>query len=141
MSILIANDQKIDNLLASYQATEQIIHEGSDQHLDIILELQGSIKKLIQLSFDVNEVIESSFNSLTEDEARIIVVKLTQGLGFASQFSNFLRRLHPTIGIGIESLRRELNLETQQMHEFVQDLIKYKINQPDAIRELLTDLQ
>ncbi len=141
MSTVFANDQKIDSLLASYQAAEHIVHEGSDEHLDLILELQDSIKKLLQLSIDVNEVLESSFNALTEEEARDIVIKLTQGLGSARQFANFLRRLHPSIGVGIESLRKELYLETKQIHEFVQDIIKYKINQPDELRELLQDIQ
>ncbi len=136
MSTLFANDQKIDNLIASYQATEQMIQEGSDEHLDLILELQNNIKKLLQVSPDVNDVLESTFNSITESEARNIVIKLTQGLGFARQFEAFLKRLHPSIGTGIESLRKDLYVETKQLHEFVQDLIKYKINQHDDIREL-----
>lgn len=140
MGVLVPKDQKIDNLLASYRAAEQSVQEGSDEHLDLILELQSSIKKLIKVSVDVNEQIESSFNSLTEAESRNIVIKLTQALGYARQFGHFLNGLHPTLAVGIESLRNELYLETKQIHEFVQDLIKYKINQPNELRELLQDI-
>lgn len=141
MNNLVLDERKIDNLVSSYRDTEQLIYEGSDEHLDIILELQNSIYKLIKLSGEVNEELEKSFNTLSEEQAKIVVIKLSSGLRSAKQVITLLRNIHPSISDGIKSCRKELYLETKQIDEFVQDLIKYKINNPQDLKDLLNGIK
>jgi hypothetical protein len=141
MSNLVLDEKKIDTLVSSYQDTEKLIYAGSDEHLDLILDLQNSIKKLVKLSIDVNEELEKSFNDLTEEQAKTVVIKLTSGLRNAKQLITVLRNLHPSLSDGIKSCRKELYLETKQIDEFVQDLIKYKINNPQELKDLLNEIK
>lgn len=141
MSNLVLDETKIDNLVSSYQDTEQFIVEGSDEHLDIILGLQKNIKELIKLTVDVNDELEAKFNILDEDNAKSVVIKLSSGLRSAKQIITILRRLHPSISEGIKSLRKELYVETKQLEEYVEDLIKYKINDPKELKEILNGIK
>ncbi len=141
MGSLVLDERKIDRLVSSYQDAEQLIYEGSDQHLDMILNLQDKLKKLIKLNVEVNEELEKSFNSFDGEQAKKIVIKLTFGLRIAKQLITALRSLPSSISEGIKSLRKELHLETKQLDEFVQDLIKYKINNPQELKDLLNGIK
>lgn len=137
MNNLLLDEKKIDKLVSSYQDTEQLIHEGSDEHLDIILEIQNSLKTLIKLSVDVNEELEKAFNYLNSEKAKDVVIKLSVGLRNAKQLIVALRNTHPSIFKGIKSSCQDLSLETKQIDEFVQDLIKYKITDPVELKKVV----
>lgn len=136
MRAAILDERKIDKLVMSYKDAEQIISEGSDQHLDIILRIQKSVKKVIELSIVVNEELESTFNTMNEENAKTTVLKLSLGLRMAKQLITVLR-MHPLISEALKSSRKELYLETKQIDEFVQDIIKYKLNDTQDLKDLL----
>lgn len=136
MRAAILDERKIDKLVMSYKDAEQIISEGSDQHLDIILRIQKSVKKVIELSIVVNEELESTFNTMNEENAKTTVLKLSLGLRMAKQLITILR-MHPLISEALKSSRKELYLETKQIDEFVQDIIKYKLNDTQDLKDLL----
>jgi hypothetical protein len=141
MSSAVLDERKIDSLVSSYQDTERLIYAGSDEHLDIILTLQQSVKHLIKLSVAVNEELEATFNSMSQDQAKSIVIKLTGGLNTAKQLIAVLRNCHPSIADGIKSCRKELYLETKQIDEFVQDIIRYKIENPQELKDIMNEIK
>lgn len=141
MSVVVLDESKIDSLVSSYEKTEKLIFAGSDEHLDIILDIQSAIKELTDLSIEVSNDLEKSFNDLTQDQAKNIVLKLSFGLRNARLLIANLKKFHPLIFNGIKTCLKDLVLETNQIDEFVHDLMKYKINQPEEIKSLLNDIK
>ncbi len=135
MNSAVLSEKKIDTLLSSYEDTERMMI-GSDEHLDTILRIQESVRYMTKLTIDVNNAIEEGFNELDTDHARKIVIKLTSSIGSAHHFLSSLKSM-PHIYEGIKTAYRELYVETKDLGEFIQDLIKYKINDPSDLRELL----
>ncbi len=140
MSNIVLDENKIDTLLSSYHDTEELLIESSDEHLDIILILQKSIKELTQLTIDVNNELEKKFNSMDAETAKNVVIKLTVGLRLARHFHRFLKTFPPHISESIKACRKDLYVETKQVDEFLQDLINYKVNKPTEIMELLNGI-
>lgn len=141
MSHLVINENKIDTLVSSYRDTEQLVFAGSDKQLDLILNMQNSINKLVQLSKDVNEELETTFNSLDEEQAKTVVIKLSSALSTAKQLITLLKGLPHALSEGTKSCRKDLYLETKQIDEFLQDIIKYKINSPKELTDLLNEIK
>jgi hypothetical protein len=137
----IEGENKIDKLVSFYQDTKQLIYEVSDKQQNIISDLQNSIIKLTGLSFDVNEDLEKSFSYLSEDQAKNIIVKLSAGLKSARQLLALLSDIPPTITDRIKLFIKEFYLETKQINEFLQDLIKYKIHNPQEFKDLLNEVK
>lgn len=136
------DEKKIDTLVSSYQDAEQVVSEGSDEHLDIILDLQSALKKLSKLTADVNNDLEEKFNSIDQTSARKIVIKLTILLTAARQLSSYLKRaLSSSTYDGIKTSIQELYVETKQTDEFVKDIIKYKIEDTTELKELLNGIK
>jgi hypothetical protein len=136
MSSTTLVESKLDNLVSSYQDTEKILIEGSDEHLDLILNIQRSLKRMTTITLEVNNFLEAKFNSFTNEEAKICVVKLTGAINTSRQLMAFIRR-SPSIFLGVSSCLKDLSIEIKDMNEFIQDLIKYKLNQPIELIELL----
>lgn len=141
MSSLVLDEKKIDDLVSSYQYTENLVIAGSDEHLDQILNLQKALKSLIDLSVAVSSELESAFNSLNAEQSKNVVVKLSAGLGNAWKLIKSLKTLPKLYRQGIKSRFDELILETEQIEEFVQDLIKYKITDPEELKVLLASIK
>lgn len=140
MSNLVLDESKIDNLNASYEATEKTIIEGSDEHLDFLIDLQKDIKMLIAKTIEVNEMLEVSFNNMSEEEAKNMALKLTIGLNLARQFYRFLKSTPPIIYNGIKSCTTQLYLETKQVDEFLQDILRYKLRKTDELKDLFNEI-
>jgi phosphoribosylaminoimidazole-succinocarboxamide synthase len=140
MTAIKETSTKIDKLVSSCQEAEKIIIIGSDEHLDIILDTQSALKKIIKLSVIVNEALESSFNQLSVDEAKRIVIKLNEGLSASKQLINALINSHSSISNGVKTLIDDLQIENDGIDEFIQDLINYKINSPKELVELLKSI-
>jgi uncharacterized protein YpbB len=140
MSVVKETSVKIDNLVYSYREAERIVI-GSDEHLDIILDIQSALKKIIQLSIDVNEELENSFNQLELENSKSIVISLNTILYSSKQFIALLKDLHPAIYNGIQSLIYNLQTENEQIDEFIQDIINYRINTPVELIELLNSIE
>jgi S-adenosylmethionine synthetase len=141
MSHLVVDENKIDSLVSSYHDTEQLVFAGSDEQLDLILNMQNSINKLVKLSRDVSEELETAFNSLSEEQAKNVVIKLSSALSTAKQLITLLKNLPHALLEGTKSCRKDLYLETKQIDEFVQDIIKYKINSPKELTDLLKEIK
>lgn len=140
MANAVLDQKKIDSLVSCYQDTEKLI-VGSDEHLDIILSIQKSITQLTKLTQAVNNEIEEGFNSLPEEQAKEIVIKLTYGIRMAKQLIVSLRNTHPLIYEGIKSSYKELYIETKQLDEFIQDIIKYKLTNQDELLQVLKEIK
>ena len=123
----------------SYQEAERFI-VGSDEHLDIILETQRHIDGLTAASRAVNQELENSFNNINREQAITIVAKLEKGLYAAHHGHYLLKSLHPTIYSAIRTHFDKLYLETKQIEEFVEDLKRYKINEPSDLNDLLRSI-
>lgn len=136
MSNITLDGNKIEDLVSAYENSEELI-AGSGQHLDFILELQRDIKKLTKLTINVNDYLENEFNSLDEAKANAIVIRLIVGVRNAQRFYRSLKKMHPSLYEGIKSCTKDLYIETKQVDEFIQDIIKYKIQDTSELRTLL----
>ncbi len=143
MSTVVAFDEtKIDTLVSSYQDTEkQLIVIGSDEHLDIILSIQNTLKDLIKKSEAVSNQLELSFNSMNEEIAKSIVLKLSGGLRIAKQVIYILRNSPRPIKNGINTCLEQVTFETRQIDELVHDIIKYKLTKQDELQNLINEIK
>lgn len=141
MGNLLLSGSKIDELVSTYETTEQLLAEGTDQHLDLILVIQQAIVALTKLTIEVNDGLEAAFNTIDEQEARNAVIKLSVSLRLAKQLISLLKKTSAIIQSGIKNHLKDLIIETKQIDEFVQDLLRYKINKPHELTTLLAQIQ
>ena len=139
MDTITLNETKIDSLVSSYKEAEKIII-GSDEHLDIILHLQKTLDEIIKLSIDVNNGLDDVFNNLDKESAKNTVIKLSTGLQLSRHLIVSFKRTHPSILEGIKSRIKALHIENKQIDEFIQDIIRYRINEPVELYDLLKSL-
>jgi len=141
MSNAVLPTNKVDNFVSSFEVAEKnLIQIGSDDHLDVLLNLQNVIKDLTRLSIGVNEELDARFNHLDTDTSKNLVIKICQGLRIAKQFIVIMKS-HPAIYVGVKTSLKELHEETKQIDEFVQDIIKYKLSDQTELTELLKEIK
>jgi len=142
VSSITIDESKIDDLVSTYGDTEaQLMAVGSDEHLDMLIDIQRNVQKLTALTIAVNDEIESHFNLIDEANARNLVIKLTAGLRLARQVITILSNSPAFISEGLSSCKKDLYLETKQLDEFVSDLIRFKINSPGPLNDLLNAIK
>ncbi len=141
MSNAVLQTNKVDNFVSSFEVAEkELIQVGSDAYLDVILHFQKIIKELTILSVGVNDELEQGFNNMDAENSKTVVLKLIQGLRVAKQFI-VIMKAHPAIYAGVKSCLKELHIETKQIDEFLQDLVKYKLSNQTELVELLKGIK
>ena len=131
------NDKTIGVVLSSYQQTEQTLIEGSDEHLDLILEITNDLKQMTRLTADLVGEIEENFNSFNQNTAKDAVVKIFPCFGIANQIIGLLKKspLYPSLKTSLAAFIIELN----ELKEFVSDLSKYKVQDNKELIALFND--
>jgi hypothetical protein len=135
--IATLNDATVNKVISSYQHTEQTIREGSDAHLDLILDIKSDLLKMIEATKSVVTEIEEKFNGFTEDTAKDAVLKLLPCFRIAYQLIALLKR-----SMLYKSVKKEIglfNLELNELKEFVSDLQRYKIEKNEELTALFND--
>jgi hypothetical protein len=136
------DDEKLDTLASSYREAEDVFSEESDEHLDVILDLQQALRTLTRQTADVNNELEAKFNSFDQISAKKTLGKLTVVLSAGSQLNAYLKRALPVSTYsGIESCVRDLYVETKQLAEFAEDIIRYKLQDITELRELINEIK
>lgn len=136
------DEGKIDNLASSYREAEEVFSDGSDEHLDLILTIQGYLKDLTCQTAAVNNEIEAKFNALDEASAKATVGKLSIVLSAGNQLNAYLKRaLSSATYSGISTCLQDLYVETKQLAEFAEDIIRYKIQEATELKHLLNEIQ
>lgn len=127
-------ENAIDTVISSYQHTDKIIVEGSDEHLDLILHIQNDLKQMTALTKALVDALEEEFNLLDEQTAKDMVVKIFPCFRMAYQIISRLKKsmLYP----GLQNTIAEFNTELDELKEFTSDLSRYKVQQNTELLDL-----
>ena len=130
-------DKTIRTVISSYQHAEKMLVEGSDEHLDLILEIKNDLQKMTVLTRALVHEIELNFNAISKEAAKEAVVKIFPCFGIAEQIVGHLKRagLYSSLLSTIHAFDTELN----ELKEFVSDLSRYKVQDNDELIALFNE--
>ncbi|MBV8252772.1 MAG: hypothetical protein JO154_09215 [Chitinophaga sp.] len=117
-------DQKINSTLSSIENTEKLVL-GSDEHLDLILEIKDSLQEMSGHVVFILEDIESQFASITKEEAEHIIAKLFPLFGLAKKLVTVIMS-----AVVYESVKASLDqfvIDVEDLYEILNDLSRYKV--------------
>lgn len=132
------DDNKVQDVISSYQHTEQTIIEGSDEHLDLILDLRGDLVEITRLTKKLVDEIETNFNEFNEDSAKDAVVKVFPIFRKAFQISESIKR-KSLLKDALKDPLADFNREVDELKEFVSDLSRYKVQKNDELIKLFNE--
>ncbi len=135
--IAALNDNTINTVISSLQHTERTIAEGSDEHLDLILDVKRDVIAMTEATKKLVAEIEQNFNSFSEETAKDAVVKLFPCFRMAYQLISLIKRT-----ILYNSVKSDIslfNIELDELKEFVSDLSRYKVQKNEELRALFND--
>lgn len=131
------DDNQLSKVIYSYNETERVIIEGSDEHLDLILDIKGDLTRLTSLTEELVNQIEKDFNAFTIETAKDAVVKLFPIFRIAYHIVQRLR--HNNLTNGLETTIADFIGVVDELKEFVSDLERYKIQSTDELTELFQE--
>lgn len=136
MSTATLDIEKIDSTLSSFEDTEKTIIEGSDAHLDIILEIQKGLTENTELTRSLVDYIEANFNCFSETSAQMLVAKIFPCFDLTKK----IREAIESVNL-INEVRGHLSnfeAEVDELFEITTDLSRYKVNGTDEFNSLIT---
>lgn len=131
------DNKRIENVISSYDHTEKTLIGGSDEHLDLILEITTDLSKITSVTDELINDIEKNFNSFTSETAKDAIVKIFPIFRLAHQLNNSLKRKGLTNGL--ETPIADFNAVVNELKEFVSDLERYKIQNTDDLKALFNE--
>jgi hypothetical protein len=129
---------KVHNAATSFRSFERTLAEGSDEQLDLILDLQSDIVKCINKTVELNSWLEESFNSFNQEEAKKVILEVSDALRTAHQIVILSRKVPRAIADGLKTKVSEFSLELRDTREFLDDLHRYKLNANPDLVDLVT---
>jgi hypothetical protein len=127
----------IEVAVSSIEHTEQSIIKGSDEHLDLILEIQKGLYTNTELIRKVVDDIEKNFNSYSSEKAKDLLAKIFPVFKLAESINS---------SINSEGIEKELkahladfNDEVKELFEMANDLSRYKVNISTDYNSLFND--
>ena len=137
MSYFTDEIKMIEQTVSSIEDTEQFILRGSDEHLDLILEVRKELSNIAELTRGIVEDIERNFNNYTSEKARDIVDKVPSIFRGAEKINTL------TINVGLQnevSTQLEMfNNEINDLREITNDLSRYKVSRNEDYNSLFND--
>ncbi len=138
--IAVFNESKIETAFSSIPETERTIRAGSDEHLDLIVDIQKDIENITRNTEELNSEIEEKFNYITAEQASRYVNKISEGLIVCKKLIALIKA-NKYIYIGVKTHLHQLILELNDLSEFINDLKNYKINNNKELNTLLDSIK
>ncbi len=137
MNTTIVDIEKIDYTLTSFQVTDDVVTMGSDEHLDLILDVQNGLEKTAQQTRSLVEYIESDFNNFTDDSAKLLISKIFPCFGLMRRLEKSIRET----GIlnEVSTQLEELTIEVNELYEITNDLSRFRANPTDDINSFVNE--
>ncbi len=130
-------EDSIDSVITSYESVERSIVEGSDEHLDLILDVQGKLSNVTNSTIRLVNVIERDFNTIDRERAKEIIVKLLPCFRIAYQIIGNIKRhfIYNSVKNYVTEFEREVN----ELKEFISDLSRYKVQENSSLIAMFND--
>lgn len=126
----------IEVAVLSIEHTKKSVVQGSDAHLDLILEIQKGLSESAELIKKAVEDIEKNFNSYTADNAKKILAKISPIFGLAKNINAvFASGIHNELIAHLTNF----NNEVRELAEMTNDLSRYKIEGSSDYNSLFND--
>jgi len=127
----------IEQTVSSIEDTEQFILHGSDEHLDLILDVQKGLSNIAELTRGIVNDVEKNFNGYTSEKAKDIVDKAFLIFSGSGKINTLI------INAGLQNeVRTQLemfNNEVNDLREITNDLSRYKVNRNEDYNSLFND--
>lgn len=133
-----ADDIKIiERTVSSMEDTEQSILQGSDEHLDMILDVQKGLSDIAALARELVDDIERNFNSYTTEKAKDMLIRIFPIFRRAENINTSI------INVGLlNEVKAQLemfNNEINDLREITNDISRYKVSANDDYNSLFND--
>lgn len=136
---MIAIEQNIDKFYQETEESTQIIIDGSDEHLDLILSITKPLDVLSQKFEKFNEEIYNSINNYSEEQIRTIIMpKLRQLNKSCLTLIGAIRTsiLYRDIRTALKNYSRQYEV----LRELIYDTHNFRVVKDDEFDNLLKEL-
>ncbi len=120
--------EKIKSTLSSLEDTEKII-AGSDEHLDLILDIQKSLSENSKLTASLVDTVEANFRNYTPTKAQEFIARVFPLFDMAKNIKRAIQE--EGIFNEVRSHWEEFAEEVDDLFEIVNDLSRYKSSADD----------
>lgn len=134
----VLNDM-IDEVITSYQSTEEVIVEGSDEHLDLILNVKNHLDKMTNATILCTDYLEIQFNTISELQAKEILIKLMPCFRMAHQVISIIKK--SAVYKGVKTSISNLSREVDELKEIVSDISRYKLSDNTELQNLISSIK
>ncbi|GEP92704.1 hypothetical protein SAMN05660909_03125 [Chitinophaga terrae (ex Kim and Jung 2007)] len=121
--------QEIDSTLSSIEHTEKLVI-GSDEHLDIILEIRQSFIEMSSNLVSLTDHIESMFAVINMEAAEKLIAKAFPVFSIANKLVKATLDI-PEIYKYVREPLQQFEQEVDGLFEIIGDLARYKVRNSD----------
>ncbi len=127
----------IERTVSSLANTERSIAQGSDEHLDMILNIQRGFSNVVQFISTLVNAVEKNFNLYTIEQAKEMLAKIHEIFHAAESLKDSIAKtsLQGQINSQLEVFCNELN----DLREIANDLSRYRVNMDQDYNSLFND--
>ncbi|SFW46421.1 hypothetical protein [Chitinophaga sancti] len=116
----------IEITVSSIENTERSITKGSDEHLDLILDIRNGLSENTFLIRKVVDDIEQHFNSYTVEKAQNLLAKIFPVFNLTKSINALIEKLE--LSNDLSTHLAAFNDEVRELSEIANDLSRYKVN-------------
>lgn len=127
------NDTFIEQLVATYEATEEAIVEDADEDPLLILDIQENLENLIVLTSQLMEGWDAFFDEMDEHETARYFIRLSPALKSSQEVLTLIKKYGLNKG-DVKTFYRRLKPEIKDFASAMKKLLNNTIN-PDDIEE------
>jgi hypothetical protein len=135
---MVAFEEKVVSFQKENEAVQLAIVKGSDEHLDILLNIKKRLDPLTQ-KFEalIDDLIPDS-NKMTPEELSKTMPVLLDLYSTAIQLVATLKR--SKVFNDLKTSIQNYSSQVENLHEFIYDLENFRINGDDDISQLLAEI-
>lgn len=127
----------IEMTVSTIEKTERSIAKGSDEHLDLILDIREGLSESTLLISKVIDDIEKNFNSYTTEQAQNLLTKIFPVFDLTKSINSLIERLE--LSKDLKTHLAAFNDEVRELSEIANDLSRYKVNTSTDYNSLFHD--
>jgi hypothetical protein len=135
---MVSFDEKVSTFQEENEQVRTKIVSGSDEHLDILLEIKKLIDPLTESWRAFFKSITKDLNDLDEKDLVLAVPKLLDLYASAIKLVATLKRSR--IKTDLKITVQDFCSEVDNLHEVIYDIERYRLNDDEQIKNLLDQI-
>ncbi|NCT76141.1 MAG: hypothetical protein GXC78_16515 [Chitinophagaceae bacterium] len=136
---MVVFEEKVISFREENEAAKQVFVKGSDEHLDILLDLKKRLDDLTKSFNTFMEDIIPAANVLTEQQVKSAGIPSLLDL-YASSISLVATLKRSRLAIDLKASCQAYYSQVENLRELIHDLESHRANENDVLDEILAEI-